>query len=62
MSNDIGVWSESDRAIEERMRKELAGFTPIKMREVGFYEIAALLRRLDHVRAMLSRAEWRVIG
>jgi hypothetical protein len=60
MSEDI--WSESDRAIEERMRVEMATYTPVKTSVPGPYEITALLRQLDRVRTMLSRAEWRVIG
>jgi hypothetical protein len=42
--------SETDAEIETRIREEMAGFQPIKLRVLGPYEIAALLRLLDRER------------
>lgn len=43
--------SETDIEIETRTRAEMADNQPTKLRVLGPYEIAALLRQLDRERA-----------
>jgi hypothetical protein len=44
-------YSETDVEIETRTRAEMADNQPTKLRVLGPYEIAALLRQLDRERA-----------